>query len=102
MDRADSEVSRREPDERMVAVVLPRHIQPPISNRAAHCARNERGWLAEVLDRHRLDRIGELEAEDARVKVELRLQGALDVLAPSEAVLLPLERKIRHRQALLA
>src|SRR3984893_3951447 len=58
--------------------------------------------LFEVLDLHRLDRIGQPEAEDLRVEVQLRLERALDVLRDPEAMLLALERNVGHRQALLA
>src|SRR5438128_1375783 len=58
--------------------------------------------IAQVLDWHWLDRVGEREAEDARVEVELAFQGALDVLGAAEAVLLPLEGDVGDRQALRA
>src|SRR6202165_5059178 len=58
--------------------------------------------LFQVLDRHRLDRISEWEAEDLRIEVELALERALDVLRDAEPVLLALEGDVGHRQPLLA
>src|SRR5437868_8689663 len=57
--------------------------------------------LFEVLDRHRLDRICQREAEDFRIEVELCFKRAFDVLRHAEAVLLALERKVSHRQSFL-
>src|SRR5215212_51019 len=58
----------------------------PCRGRQAFCAA-----LSQVLYRYWIDRVGEFEAEDARVEVELAVEGALDVLGASEAVLLALE-----------
>src|ERR1700730_4828269 len=58
--------------------------------------------LLEILDRHRLHRIGEREAEDLRIEVELSLERALDVLRDPETVLLPLEGNVSDRQPLLS
>src|SRR5206468_6446530 len=44
-----------------------------------------------VLDHDRLNLVGQLEAEDARVEIQLAVERALDVLGLSEAVLLALE-----------
>src|SRR3989442_3952812 len=58
--------------------------------------------LLEILDRHRLDRICQGEAEDFRIKGELALERALDFLRDAEAVLLALQGKGGDRQPLLA
>src|ERR1700694_2949644 len=58
--------------------------------------------LLEILDRHRLDRISEREAEDFRIEVELSLERALDVLRDPETMLLALEGNVGDRQPLLA
>src|SRR5205085_4932677 len=52
----------------------------------------------QVLDLDRLDRIGEREAEDARVEVQLAVERALDVLGLAEAVLLALEGDVGDGQ----
>src|ERR1700681_4872536 len=52
--------------------------------------------LLQILDEYRLDRVGQLEAKDLRVEVELGLEGALDVLRDAEPVLLSLEREVGH------
>ena len=54
----------------------------------------------QVLDPHRLDPVGRLEAEDAPVEVQLGLQAALVCLLPAEAMLLALEGEIGVGQAL--
>src|SRR2546427_1008418 len=58
--------------------------------------------LFEVLDRHRLDRICQGEAEDFRIEVQLAFERALDVLRDAETVLLAFEGKVGYRQPLLA
>src|SRR5665811_1876385 len=56
--------------------------------------------VGEVVDRHRLDRAGRLEAEDAAVEVELGLERAPDRRGAPKAVLLALEQQVGDRQAL--
>src|SRR5450759_5832574 len=56
--------------------------------------------LPQVLDLHRLDRLGQLVAEDLRIEVQFRLQGALDVLGFTEAVLLAGKGQVGHGDAL--
>src|SRR5438445_2311196 len=58
--------------------------------------------LLEVVDRHRFDRVGQREAEDLRVEIQLAFERPLDVLGDAEAVLLARERDVGDRQALLA
>src|SRR5205823_11171528 len=58
--------------------------------------------LFEVFDRHRLDRIGQSEAEYLRIEVQLGFERALDVLGDAEAVLLALEWKVGDRLPFLA
>src|SRR5260370_10642733 len=58
--------------------------------------------LLEILDRHRLDRIGHGEAKNLRIEIELGLERAFDVLRHAEAVLLALERQVGHRESFLA
>src|SRR5256714_8989081 len=58
--------------------------------------------LLEIIDRHRFDRVGQREAEDLRVEIQLAFERPLDVLSDAEAVLLALERDVGDRQALLA
>src|SRR5207248_7677145 len=58
--------------------------------------------LLEVVDRHRFDRVGQREAEDLGVEIELAFERSLDVLRDAEAVLLALEGDVGDRQALLA
>src|ERR1700737_4434208 len=57
--------------------------------------------LLEVVDRHRFDRVGQCEAEDLGVEIQLAFERALDVLRDSEAVLLPLEGDVGDRQPFL-
>src|SRR5215211_6565736 len=68
----------------------------PCRGRQAFCAP-----LSQVLYRYWIDRVGEFEAEDARVEVEFAVEGALDVLGASEAVLLALERYVGDRYSFL-
>src|SRR6266545_4822597 len=58
------------------------------------------GGGSQVLDRHGFDLVGEIEAEDAAVEVQLGLEGAADVLGPAEAVLLALEGQVGVGDAL--
>src|SRR6266487_6558374 len=58
--------------------------------------------LFEVLDRHRLDRIGQREVEDFRIEIQLTFERALDVFGDAEAVLLAFEGKVSDRQPFLA
>src|SRR2546430_7643726 len=58
--------------------------------------------LLEIIDRHRFDRVGQREAEDLRVEIQLAFERPLDVLGDAEAVLLALEGDVGDRQALLA
>src|SRR6266571_7072181 len=58
--------------------------------------------LFEVLDRHRLDRIGQREVEDFRIEVQFAFEGTLDVFCDAEAVLLAFEEKVSDRQLFLA
>src|SRR5205085_3341744 len=57
---------------------------------------------SQVLDLDRLDLVCEREAEDARVEVQLSVEGALDVLGLAEAVLLALECDVGDGQTLPA
>src|SRR5680860_950711 len=54
----------------------------------------------EVVDGHRLDRVGRGEAEDPTVEVQLRLERPGDVGLLPEAVALALEHQQGHRQTL--
>src|SRR3984893_12065083 len=56
--------------------------------------------LLEIVDRHRFHRVGQCEAEDLRVEIQLAFERALDVLRNAEAMLPPLEGDIRNRQPL--
>ncbi len=56
----------------------------------------------QVFDRDRLDWVGEVEAEDSGVEVELSVEGGFDVLRDPEPVLLALERDISDWQPFLA
>src|ERR687897_3115381 len=60
-----------------------------------------RKLLSEVFYRYRFDRVGEFEAEDARVEIQLAVQGPLDVLGSPEAVLLALEGYVGDGESLL-
>src|SRR3984893_5157230 len=44
--------------------------------------------LLEIVDRHRFHRVGQCEAEDLRVEIQLAFERALDVLRNAEAMLL--------------
>src|SRR5712692_5936983 len=56
----------------------------------------------QVLDRHRLDRVGGPKAKDAAVEIELGVERALDVLRLAEAVLFALEGEVGYGHALAA
>ena len=89
--------------ERVAGVDRPRPRAQLGSGRQPDRARPPRLRLSgrrEVLDRHRLDRLGEREAEDAREEVELRLERAHDVLGLAEAVLLARKGDVGDRQLL--
>src|SRR5207247_9136991 len=59
-----------------------------------------RVMVSKVLDRPRLDGVRRLEAEDARVKVKLRVDRAPDVGRAPESVLLAFERDVGMRKLL--
>src|SRR6267143_4538119 len=80
------------------------HVPMPITGTCSELRPSLRrsSGLFEVVDRHRFDRVGQREAEDLRVEIQLAFERALDVLGDAEAVLLALERNVGDRQALLA
>src|SRR5262245_55207215 len=56
--------------------------------------------LLQILDRHRLNRVGQFESEDPRIKIEFSVERSLDVRGLPESVLLALEGDVSHRQPL--
>src|SRR6266498_3300579 len=65
------------------------------------CCTLASGPSVEALDRHRLDLVGQLEAEDAAEEVQLGLDRALDVLGLAQAVALAREGQVGVGDALL-
>src|SRR4051794_14674909 len=78
---------------------LPRRWRPTARHAAGQPPGPDSG---QVFDLDGLDLLGQREAEDARIEIQLRFQRALDGGRLAEAVLLALKRQVRHGQVLRA
>ena len=58
--------------------------------------------LREILDRYRLDRVGEVKSKNARIKESFAIQRAFDIFGATKSMLLAFKRDVSDGDALFA